>query len=328
MDKKEYFKFLDKFANNNNCSIESYKDFYENKISYLYPNKKSNFQIKYLVDEIYKTKNITQLNNFILLLTNFMSFYNSFKLLNIIRFTKDIKDIDIFKYIENSKNENKKKNSIFSLHQKCSNQKFGFKIIKKKMNKEYLKLDIDNIKYLDIGCGDGTKTTLFANIFKINSNNIFGTDIHTWGPYKKNKDFSFKFKYILKDGKLDYKNDSFDLITCFLTLHHVENLDFILDEIYRILKHNGIFIIIEHNSLSYFDNLIIEIQHSFFSYFYDNNKNYIKNPIYSKYYNNMEFQYIIGNKHKFKLLYNDIFYQNIEMQKRYDQQFYSVYVKK
>jgi hypothetical protein len=42
----------------------------------------------------------------------------------------------------------------------------------------------------------------------------------------------------------------------------------------------------------------------------------------------MEFQYIISNKHKFKLLYNDIFYQNIEMQKRYDQQFYSVYIKK
>jgi ubiquinone/menaquinone biosynthesis C-methylase UbiE len=328
IDEDKYFKFLDKMKlkNNNNCSVDIYKYLYKNKITY--PNKNSNIQIKYFVDEIYKTKNITYLNNFIILLTNFISFHSSFQLLNKIHFTKDIKDITILKYIDDLNYKSKKKNTIYSFDDKCSKQQFGFEMIKKKIKKEYLKLELNKIKYLDIGCGDGNKTKLFAKIFNIDSNNIFGTDIHTWGPYKENKDFSFDFKYILKNGKLDYKDDSFDIITCFLTLHHIQNLDLILNEIYRILKKNGLFIIIEHDSLTYFDNLIIEIQHLFFAYFYDNNKHYIKQPFYSQYYNNMEFQYIITHKNKFKLLYNDNFYQNIQMQKRYDQQFYSIFIKK
>ncbi len=41
------------------------------------------------------------------------------------------------------------------------------------------------------------------------------------------------------DGRLAFESNSFDLITCFGTLHHIPNVSFILSEIIRVLKPNG-----------------------------------------------------------------------------------------
>ena len=40
-------------------------------------------------------------------------------------------------------------------------------------------------------------------------------------------------------GNLPFENNSFDLITCFGTLHHIPNVGFILEELVRVLKPNG-----------------------------------------------------------------------------------------
>ena len=40
-------------------------------------------------------------------------------------------------------------------------------------------------------------------------------------------------------GKLKFQNDSFDLITCFGTLHHIPNVSFVLSELIRVLKPKG-----------------------------------------------------------------------------------------
>ena len=318
INKDDYFKFLNK--NSEKCFSETYKNLYLLKIKKNLPKSNSNKQIKYLVDEIYDKKNITYLNYFLVLLSTFISFKNSLKLLNVISYSKkNLTDYDVLEYIDKL---NKKKNSTLSLGDKCSKQEFSFELIKSNLLSFY-KLKKNN-KYLDIGCGDGYKTNIFAKIFEIDKKNIFGTDIPLWGPYQEKKNLSFNFKYILNDI-LDYKDNSFDIITCFLTLHHIQNMDLILNEIKRVLKKNGIYIIIEHDCLNYFDNLIIDIQHLFFSYFNENRKNYIKNPTYSEYYNNMEFQYILTEKHHYKLLYSDNLYQNIIRNKRYDQQFYAIY---
>ena len=324
INKNEYFNFLDKkYGKNNKCLLINYKKIFLNNVQY--PTVNTNQQIKFLINEIYRTKNIIEYNNFILLLTNFMSFNASFKLFNIICTTDKIKDIDVINYIESLQIQNRKRNSIYSLDEVCSKQKFGFELIYSHIENNLKKME-NNIKYLDIGCGDGIKTKLFAEILNINKDNIYGTDIKMWGPYSNKKNFSFNFKYIEKD-KLKYDDNSFDVLTCFLTLHHIKNINTMIDEIKRVLKPNGIFILIEHDALTYFDKLLIDIQHTFFAFFYDKNKNYIKKPLYSKYYNQIEFEYIFVKKHKFKLLYKDNLYQNIKMQKRYDQQFYSVFSK-
>lgn len=41
------------------------------------------------------------------------------------------------------------------------------------------------------------------------------------------------------DGSIKYNDNSFDLITCFGTLHHIPNVTFVLGELIRVLKPNG-----------------------------------------------------------------------------------------
>lgn len=321
--KDEYFDFLNK--KNKTCAINSYKKLYNLKNKVDYPKSNSNIQIKYLITNIYKNKNIKCSMQFMLLLTQFISFNDSHDLLNIIK-SKNLKDNEIMKYVERYKNPN----STELLNKECSKQQFGLELLKNVIKKNIKNNILKNIfnkdsKYLDIGCGKGNKTMLFGKIFKLN--NIYGTDIENWGPYYKNRKFAFNFKFILKDGTLDYEDNTFDIITCFLTLHHIKDINLIISEIYRILKPNGIFILIEHDILNYYDNMIVDIQHLFFAFLYDKNKKYIENPFYSNYFNCMEFEYIFTEKNRFKLIYTDNFYQTIDMTKRYDQQFYQIYLK-
>ena len=319
-NKNNYFKYLESEIKEK-CIINDYKKAYIAKHSVIYPKNNSNTQIKFIVDTTFKKRYITYYNNFLLLLTNFISFYDAFKLLNTIRYTNNITDIDILKNIDKL---HSKKDSIFSLEESCSKQEFGMEMIKSNMELHKIKIKKNSV-YLDIGCGDGKKTDIFASAFDIAKKNINGTDINTWGPYSNDKKFSFKFKEII-NGKLDYNDKTFDIITIFLTLHHIENIDLMLNEIYRILKKNGTLIIIEHDSINYLDNLIIEIQHTFFAYFYDKNKNIINNQMYSNYYSSMELEYIFKN-HNFKPLIKDNLYQTIGMQRRYDNQYYQIFRK-
>lgn len=310
--KKEYFDFLDKKGKN--CIVKTYKNLYILKEKNEYPLSSSNNQINFLINDIYKNKNIIYLNKFMLLLTSFISFNESFKLLNLIK-NNNLSDTDVMKYVEKVKGVD----SIHSIGETCGREQFGMEFLKSQVKKK----NNSTLKYLDIGCGDGRKTLIFSNIFKINIENVNGTDIENWGPYKKNKKFDFDFKLILKNGTLDYPDNSFDIITCFLTLHHIQNIDLMINEIYRILKPNGQLIIIEHDTLNFYDNLIIDIQHTFFAFLYDKNKNYIKHPLYSNYLNRMEFEFLFNKK--FKLISCDNYYKTIDMQKRYDQQFYQIY---
>jgi ubiquinone/menaquinone biosynthesis C-methylase UbiE len=319
INKKDYFYFLD--SRGNNCILNTYKKLYELAEKEKYPHTNSNKQIKFLVDLIYKDKNINYFNHLLTLFSNFISFNDSFKLIEKIH-KKDLSDLQIMKMVEKFRKVSNG-NSTYSIGNDCTKTKFGMEFLKKQLRK----IDYSDFKYLDIGCGDGRKTVQFANTFKIKKDNIYGTDIESWGPYAKHKELSFQFKYIKKNDKLDYPDNYFNIITCFLTLHHVKNINNIINEIYRVLKDNGILILIEHDALNHYDKLLIEIQHTFFAFLYDNNKNYIKEPYYSNYLNNMEFQYIFTKLHNFALIKSGNFVQSIDMQKRYDQQFYQIYYK-
>lgn len=46
-------------------------------------------------------------------------------------------------------------------------------------------------------------------------------------------------------GKLPFEDNSFDLITCFGTLHHIPNVSFVLSELVRVLKSDGYLLIRE-----------------------------------------------------------------------------------
>lgn len=58
---------------------------------------------------------------------------------------------------------------------------------------------------------------------------------------------NIKPKYVKPnpDGRIEFESNSFDLITCFGTLHHIPNVSFSLSEIVRVLKPGGFLLLRE-----------------------------------------------------------------------------------
>jgi ubiquinone/menaquinone biosynthesis C-methylase UbiE len=325
ISEKEYIDFINKKKDRkeNSCKYDTLEKMFKT-YNHDYQKTVSNNQFKSLVDDIMKNKHIYYLSNLMTLLCNFISFDDAFELVEELKSSKkNMSDQDVIKFIETHRKRNFKKNTQFYPDAKsCNPELYGLQNMCNSVSKFIRKFRAP--KYLDIGCGDGRKTIKVGEMLKIAPNNIYGTDINVWGPYKKNRTFPFDFRFILDNGDLDYQDNSFDIISCMLTLHHVENLPAMLKEIKRILKPNGIILLIEHDNYTHYDAMIIEMQHTLFAFFYDMNKDYIKNPIYSKYFNSTEWEFIMF-KNGFKQLECQTYINNISETKRYDQQFFAVY---
>jgi len=127
-------------------------------------------------------------------------------------------------------------------------------------NKEY----VIN-KYLDIGCGNGGFAISLGKLLKLEKDNIFGVDVSNfseqgdWGREKVSDKFVFKELQLNKP--YPFEDNTFELITIKMVLHHIKNIDFTLKEIKRILKKNGFLLIIEHDSFTYADYMINDIEH-------------------------------------------------------------------
>jgi ubiquinone/menaquinone biosynthesis C-methylase UbiE len=132
---------------------------------------------------------------------------------------------------------------------------------------KYVDLQILPTCYLDIGCFDGNITEAFKNKFNLNKLQVHGVDIKSYNKY----DEIIFSKY---DGiTLPYNDNSFDLITCLMVLHHIpkENLFNILHEINRVLKPNGVLILREHDVDSTQQCYLLNIMHDFYDYVWNDN---------------------------------------------------------
>ncbi|MFQ5427458.1 MAG: class I SAM-dependent methyltransferase [Thermodesulfobacteriota bacterium] len=103
-----------------------------------------------------------------------------------------------------------------------------------------LPLTTRNPEYLDIGCSTGSATMLVAR--RIKAKTVKGVDfVHTGEAKKKGVD---AIDCDLNSGKpLPYEDKTFHLVTCMETLEHVHDTDYLLSEIYRVLRDDGTAII-------------------------------------------------------------------------------------
>ncbi len=118
--------------------------------------------------------------------------------------------------------------------------------------------------YLDIGSFKGDITEAVGKHFNLNKFQIHGIDIK---EYTHNDNFIFT-KY---DGiTIPYNHESFDLVTCFMVLHHVpkENLNSLLKEIFRVMKPGGVLIIREHDAKGK-DFMLLDTLHEYYDYVLD-----------------------------------------------------------
>lgn len=118
--------------------------------------------------------------------------------------------------------------------------------------KEWVKKDQ---KILDIGCGSGITTKAIIENFKVT---VTGCDVKNYLM------FNIPFYEISRNGKLPFKNKSFDLAMLNDVLHHVDksNQIRIIKEALRVAKTVLIFEVQPTISAKIFDTLLNKIHYS------------------------------------------------------------------
>jgi ubiquinone/menaquinone biosynthesis C-methylase UbiE len=114
-------------------------------------------------------------------------------------------------------------------------------------------------KYLDIGCGDGLITEYFGK--SIGAKSITGLDIQ-----KGTANIEFAVVDPLTPSKLPFANNSMDVISSFMGMHHVIDLTGMASEITRVLRSDGLFVIKEHDCWNAVDAMLVDVEHGIFLY--------------------------------------------------------------
>lgn len=115
---------------------------------------------------------------------------------------------------------------------------------------------------LDIGCAEGNITYLLGELFGFTKENINGCDVRDIPSEDKEK---MTFKIMNEDYTLPYDNESIDLIFLFMTFHHIENKEKMIEEMKRILTPNGIIIIREHDCYKPPCQALLDLLHGLYS---------------------------------------------------------------
>jgi len=116
----------------------------------------------------------------------------------------------------------------------------------------FIKNQFSPKKVLDIGCAEGFMVKEL-NKLGIDSYGIDGSEyaLEKADLILKNK----LHKVNLNKDKFPFNHESFDFVCSLHTIEHVHNMDHLTNELFRILKHNGIAWIVTPNSEYVSDNL-------------------------------------------------------------------------
>jgi len=116
-----------------------------------------------------------------------------------------------------------------------------------------------NLKLLDFGCGTGE----FLNEITRNEKIIesLGVDVSEGMINEGKKRYGDQINIMKTEpSKLPFNEASFDVVTAICVFHHIPPLDWLINinEIHRVLKKNGIFVLFEHNPLNPFTRIIVK----------------------------------------------------------------------
>ena len=123
-----------------------------------------------------------------------------------------------------------------------------------------------NFLYIDFGAGDGAITKQIAGQMRLSKNQAFACDVENWygNIHKQEYQDSISYEIIKPRGELSFKDGSVDLITCFQVLHHVDDIDFTVEQLVRKLRTGGVLVIREHDCDNDITRVLIDVEHSLF----------------------------------------------------------------
>ena len=104
---------------------------------------------------------------------------------------------------------------------------------------------LPNLKILDVGCGNGKLLFKLASFLKdcqLHGIDIRPNQIHKNQSKKNEKNLNF---HCAPSDDLPFENDYFDILTCTNALQKFPQKVRSLDEMYRVLKSNGEFYLLE-----------------------------------------------------------------------------------
>lgn len=118
-----------------------------------------------------------------------------------------------------------------------SREQKGIRIVKT-LGDYFGSKNLSKLQVLDVGASTGIIDNVMAPFFK----KLIGTDIDKKAIIYAKKNFKRKnLEFKVEDAmKLSFKNNSFDVVICTHVYEHVPNAQRLFDEIYRVLKPNGV----------------------------------------------------------------------------------------
>ena len=103
--------------------------------------------------------------------------------------------------------------------------------------------DVEGKKVLDIACGEGYNTRILAKRGAIVVGVDFSETMIELARQKETKESLGITYYVLDAANMEkLKSNSFDLVTCFMSLQDIEHYEEAISEVARVLKENGRFI--------------------------------------------------------------------------------------
>lgn len=106
-------------------------------------------------------------------------------------------------------------------------------------------------KVLDFGCGPGTFSIILSSICaEVYSIDISKEFINTCKANIQAENITNVFPSVITSDKLDFEDASFDVIMMVDVIHHLDDIDFRMKEVFRLLKPNGKLLVFEPNKLN------------------------------------------------------------------------------
>ncbi|HDH44390.1 MAG TPA: SAM-dependent methyltransferase [Thermococcus sp.] len=108
-------------------------------------------------------------------------------------------------------------------------------------------------KLLDIGCGDGSFTILIGKTCE--AKEVYGVEISEKAVKFAEKRGIKVFQLDIDEEDFPFEDNYFDAIFAGEIIEHLYNPDHLLEEVYRILKNKGIFLITTPNLASFYNRV-------------------------------------------------------------------------
>jgi|Deesub1362A_J573_1020465.scaffolds.fasta_scaffold00052_92 ubiquinone/menaquinone biosynthesis C-methylase UbiE len=96
-------------------------------------------------------------------------------------------------------------------------------------------------RFLDIGCGDGKFTMLMSK--SCGAEDVYGVDISEKGVEMARKNGVKAFKVDVDEEELPFDDNYFDVVTALEVIEHLFDPDHFLEEVYKVLKADGVFVL-------------------------------------------------------------------------------------